>query len=140
MSSRSRRRPRATTLMEIMVVITLIGLITAAVGAIVFDVMRDGQDQIARNQAYDIEKSMEIYRLQHGSYPALNDGITALTAPPRGRPILKAVPQDPWGAAFGYASPGVENPSAIDIRSSGRDRVAITVDDVGNWPAREAGR
>jgi general secretion pathway protein G len=122
--------------MEIMVVITLIGLVTAAVGAVVFGVFSDGQEQVARNQAYELEKSLDIYRLQHGAYPTMNEGIAVLTAPPRGRPILRSVPADPWGTVFGYAVPGVENPAAIDIRSSGKDRVAVTVDDVGNWPAR----
>ena len=127
---------RAMSLIEIMVVITLIGLVTAVVGVGVFGVLGDGQDRVARSQAYEIDKSLDVYRLQHGSYPSMSEGIDVLTTPPRGRPILAAVPRDPWGGAFGYAIPGVENPGRLDVRSSGVDRTAMSADDVGNWPAR----
>jgi len=127
------KRLRAMSLLEIMVVITLIGLVTAAIGVAAINQLGKGQSDAARNQAYEIAKSMDIYKLQNGSYPSTAQGISALSNPPKGKPIMEAVPKDPWGNDYIYTSPGQKNPSKFDIRSKGSDGVEGTEDDVGNW-------
>lgn len=119
-------------LLEIMVVIALIGLIVAVISANVFGTMRGGQDDLARQQAHQLAGSFELFRLRHGAYPPSSEGISALTKPARGRPIVDTAPVDPWQRPFRYAFPGVHG-GAIDVWSVGEDGVDGSDDDVGNW-------
>lgn len=125
---------KGMSLLEIMVVITLIGLVTAAVGVAVMNQLEKGQMDTARNQAFEIGKSIELYKLQQGSYPSTSQGLTALTSPPKGKPLMDKVPKDPWGSDYIYLQPGQKNPSKFDVRSLGPDKQEGTEDDVGNWP------
>jgi general secretion pathway protein G len=130
---RSFTRQRGMSLLEIMVVITLIGLVTAAIGVAVINQLGKGQSDAARNQAYEIAKSLDIYKLQNGSYPSTGQGLSVLASPPKGKPIMESVPTDPWGNAYIYVNPGQKNPSKFDVRSKGGDGQEGTEDDVGNW-------
>ena len=121
------------SLLEIMVVITLIGLVTAAVGVAVMNQLEKGQMDTARNQAYEIGKSIELYKLQNAGYPSTAQGLDALVNPPKGKPIMERVPQDPWGNDYIYVVPGAKNTLKFDVRSKGPDGVEGSEDDVGNW-------
>lgn len=90
-----RRAARGMSLLEIMVVITLIGLVTAAVGVSVMGTLDDGQKKLARDQAFQLEEAVNGYRLKTGRLPMAAEGLAALTQPtPRaGRPSLIACPQ-----------------------------------------------
>ena len=125
---------RGMSLLEIMVGITLIGLVTAAVGVAVMNQLEKGQMDTARNQAYEIGKSVELYKLQNAGYPSTAQGLNALASPPKGKPIMERVPQDPWGNDYIYVVPGAKNTNKFDVRSKGPDGVEGSEDDVGNWP------
>ena len=126
--------PRGMSLLEIMVVITLIGLVAAAVSVAVMNQLEKGEMDTARNQAFEIGKSIELYKLQNGSYPSTAQGLQALASPPKGRPLMERVPKDPWGEDYIFTIPGQKNPSKFDVRSKGPDRQEGTEDDAGNWP------
>jgi general secretion pathway protein G len=133
--TRRRRRPqRGFSLLEIMVVITLIGLVTAAIGVAVMNQLEKGQMDTARSQAYEIAKSVELYKLQNGTFPTTGQGLTVLSSPPKGKPLMDKVPKDPWGGDYIYVIPGQKNPSKFDVRSKGPDGQEGTEDDTGNWP------
>lgn len=136
-SKKKRRAPRGMSLLEIMVVITLIGLVAAAVSVAVMGQLEQGEIDTARNQSYEIGKSIELYKLQNGSYPTTAQGLQALTSPPRGKALMERIPKDPWGEEYIYVIPGQKNPSKFDVRSKGPDRQEGTEDDVGNWPEEE---
>lgn len=127
--------PRGMSLLEIMVVITLIGLVTAAIGVAVMGQLGEGQKKTATNQAYEIGKSLELYKLNNGRYPTTAEGLQVLVTPPKGKPIMDALPKDPWGADYIYTIPGQKNASKYDIRSKGQDGQEGTEDDAGNWAA-----
>jgi general secretion pathway protein G len=131
--TRAARR-RGMSLLEIMVVITLIGLVTAAIGVAVIGQLGEGQSKAARNQAYQIAESIKIYKLNNGSYPTTGQGLSVLVTPPKGKPIMETMPKDPWGADYIYVIPGQKNPASFDVRSKGNDGQEGTEDDVGNWP------
>jgi general secretion pathway protein G len=124
---------RGMSLLEIMVVITLIGLVTAAIGVAVMNQLGKGQSDACRNQAFEIGKSLELYKLQNGKYPTTSEGLDVLAKPPKGKPIMDAVPKDPWGNDYIYTNPGQKNPTKFDIRCKGGDGQEGTEDDVGNW-------
>ena len=132
---RRRKAPRGMSLLEIMVVITLIGLVTAAIGVAVMGQLSKGQSDTGRNQAYEIAKSLELYKLNNGRYPTTAEGLQVLVTPPKGKPLMDTMPKDPWGNDYVYTIPGAKNPSKFDIRSKGPDGQEGTDDDVGNWAA-----
>ena len=121
--------PRGMSLLEIMVVITLIGLVTAVVGVAVFTAADRARRDIARQQAYDIASAVQQWRLVKGAMPG---ALAVLTEPP---PAMESVPTDPWGNAYAYVHPGTKNTRSFDIVSNGPDGIAGTDDDVGNWAA-----
>ncbi len=132
-NGRRVRALRGMSLLEIMVVITLIGLVTAAIGVAVINQLGEGQKDAARNQAYEIAKSLDIYKLQNGSYPSTAQGLSVLVTPPKGKAIMEQMPQDPWGNEYIYLNPGQKNATKFDIRSKGNDGIEGNEDDVGNW-------
>ncbi len=131
--ARRAKRVRGMSLLEIMVVITLIGLVTAAIGVAVIGQLNKGQADTARNQSYEIAKALDIYKLQNGSYPSTGQGLGVLKDPPKGKGIMDEIPKDPWGQDYIYTNPGQKNPKKFDIRSKGNDGVEGNEDDVGNW-------
>ncbi|MBI5497796.1 MAG: type II secretion system major pseudopilin GspG [Deltaproteobacteria bacterium] len=134
--ARRRRPARGMTLIEIMVVITLLGLIAAAVGVAAMNMLEQGQLDSSRTQAMELAKAMDSYKVLFGRYPSNSEGLQALVSPPGGgKPIIERVPKDPWGGDYIYTIPGVKNPGKFDIRSNGPDRTEGGGDDVGNWPA-----
>ncbi|MEW5848385.1 MAG: type II secretion system major pseudopilin GspG [Myxococcota bacterium] len=134
-AKKKRKKARGMTLIEIMVVITLLGLIAAAVGVAAMNMLVKGQSDSARTQAYEIAKAMDTYKVMYGRYPTNSEGLNALTTPPGGgKPIMERIPKDPWGGDYIYVIPGVKNPSKFDVRSNGEDRTEGGGDDVGNWP------
>jgi general secretion pathway protein G len=122
------------TLIEIMVVITLLGLIAAAVGVAAMNMLEKGQMDTARTQAMEIAKALDTYKVMYGRYPSNSEGLNALVSPPGGKSIMERIPKDPWGGEYIFTIPGVKNPGKFDIRSNGPDRSEGGGDDVGNWP------
>lgn len=121
------------TLIEMMIVIALIAIVTAAIGTFVYNSFGRAQDSTARQQAIEIAKQVELFKLQYGRYPSQSEGLQVLVAPPSGRPFMDKLPVDPWGNEYIYIYPGVMNKNKPDIRSKGDDGIENTQDDVGNW-------
>lgn len=126
--------PKGMSLLEVMVVLVLIGLVASMVSVAVMNQLTKGEMDTARNQAFEIGKSVELYKLQAGSYPTTAQGLDVLANPPRGKPLMERVPKDPWGEPYIYLIPGQKNPSKFDVKSKGPDRQEGSEDDVGNWP------
>ncbi len=92
-----------------------------------------GLARTSSNQAYEIAKSVEVFKLVHARYPTAEEGLGVLVTPPKGgRAMLDALPKDAWGNDYAYVRPGVMN-REFDVRSAGADAVFFTDDDVGNW-------
>jgi general secretion pathway protein G len=122
---RGRKRGEAGfTLVEMLVVITIIGLIMALVGPRVLNYLGESKVKAARIQIESFESSLDLFYLDAGRYPSTIEGLTALVKRPAGLaswsgPYLKSgnVPNDPWGRPYGYKSPGEHG--AYDIVSFG---------------------
>jgi general secretion pathway protein G len=134
-----KRRPaRGMTLIEIMVVITLLGLIAGAVGVAAMNMLEQGQLDLARTEATRIAGNLDTYRVLYGRYPTNSEGLNTLVSPPGGgKAIMERIPKDPWGGEYVYVIPGVKNPNKFDVRSNGPDRTEGGTDDVGNWPVEK---
>jgi general secretion pathway protein G len=125
-AARRRRRSQAGfTLVEILVVITIIGLIMALVGPRVLNYLGESKVKAAKIQIESFSSALDLYFLDLGRYPSSNEGLAALTrgnnAPGWNGPYLRGgvVPSDPWGHGYVYRSPGGRAP--YDIISLGSD-------------------
>ena len=126
--SRSARRVAQAgfTLVEVLVVISIIGLIMGLVGPRVLNYLSDAKVKATRIQIESFSSALDLYFLDVGRYPSSTEGLNALMQRPTSAaswngPYLKGatVPKDPWGAAYVYKSPGDRKP--YEIMSYGPD-------------------
>ena len=125
-----RRQHHGFTLIELIVVIAIIATLAGVVAPAVFSHVGDAKVNAARSQIEVFSLALDGYSLHNGGYPTTEQGLQALRVIPatgeaprnwRGPYLRKAVPSDPWGRAYLYASPGIANPQSYDLYSLGRD-------------------
>jgi general secretion pathway protein G len=122
----SRSGEAGFTLVEILVVITIIGLIMAIVGPRVLNYLGESKVKAAKIQIESFSSALDLYYLDVGRYPGSSESLTALVARPGNAqewngPYLKGgvVPNDPWGHPYVYRSPVEHAP--YEILSFGAD-------------------
>ena len=142
---RPRRRVRAGeagfTLVEILVVITIIGLIMALVGPRVLNYLAESKVKAARIQVESFASSLDLFYLDAGRYPSTSEGLAALAQRPGAidawnGPYLRTglVPNDPWGHPYVYRSPGEHGPyDIISLGSDGQQGGTGTAADIESW-------
>jgi general secretion pathway protein G len=106
-----RSRQAGFTLVEILVVLSIIGLIMGLVGPRVLGYLTDSKLKAAKIQVETLSGAVELFFLDNGRYPLESEGLQALVTPPAvlrtwNGPYLRTstVPLDPWGRPFKYAS------------------------------------
>jgi general secretion pathway protein G len=125
--SRSRaNRQRGFTLVEMLVVITIIALIMSLVGPRVLNYLSESKVKAAKIQIQSFSSALDLLFLDTGRYPSSAEGLNVLVKPASGMPAwngpyLKggSVPNDPWGKPYVYRSPGQR--SKYEIISYGAD-------------------
>lgn len=121
----TRRRVRGFTLIELLVVLAILTLLAGLVGPRVLNQLGGAKAKTAGVQIADLDKSLELFKLDVGRYPTTEEGLEALVKRPGAvngwsGPYLKGgVPSDPWGHPYRYASPGPNG--GIEILSLGSD-------------------
>jgi len=124
--SYSRRKTRGFTLIELLVVLVILGLLAGLVGPRVLKYLGGAKTDTAQLQIEEFGAGLDLFHLEVGRYPTTDEGLVALSVEPQGTdnwngPYLKKkdIPDDPWGNAYHYRSPG-EN-GDYDLYSLGRD-------------------
>ena len=127
------------TLIELMLVVIIIGALTAMVMPRLAG--RTEQAKISAAQAdvtANIATALKLYELDNGRYPSGEEGgLQALFSKPGNAnnwngPYLEKKPMDPWGKEYQYKSPGSHRSYDYDLYSLGRDGIESD-DDVKNW-------
>jgi len=131
-----RTREKAFTLLEIMLVVTIIALL---MGAAIYKLA--GNVEVSRHvkvqadlQAYNTQ--LRLYQSLNGFYPTTEQGLQALVSPPGNDPkpsrwtqLMTDITKDPWGTPYIYYCPGRKNANGYDLYSAGPDRTPDTADD-----------
>jgi len=136
-----RRNERGFTLVEILVVITIIGLIMALVGPRVLNYLSESKVKAAKIQIQSFSSALDLFYLDTGRYPSRAEGLGALVQPAGGTaswngPYLKGgnVPLDPWGKAYVYRSPGQHGAyDVVSLGSDGQEGGDGTAADITSW-------
>ncbi|MEA1835276.1 type II secretion system major pseudopilin GspG [Methylobacterium durans] len=128
-AARRAARQAGFTLVEVIVVLSIMGLIMSLVGPRVLGYLTESKAKTARIQVETLSSAVELFFIDNGRYPLDGEGLQALVSPPGGLaswngPYLKgaAVPKDPWGRPYLYASP--DRGRSFLITVTGQDREA----------------
>jgi general secretion pathway protein G len=127
--SRMRIRKRGqggVTLIEMLVVVTIIGLFIALVGPSLFKNVDKTRVTAARNQIDNFMTALGSYKLDTGTFPTSEQGLKALREKPAdlnqwaGPYMPKDIPKDPWDHEYVYKYPG-EHGDEPEITCLGAD-------------------
>lgn len=138
------------TLIEIMVVVTILGIIATIVTVNVLDRLDQAKVSASITQMKNLETALDEFRRDNGFYPSTEQGMGALIEKPSiGREAKRyprngylkgnTVPQDPWGCDFIYYSPGVHG-NRYEITSLGADCAEGGEDvdaDINSWESQQ---
>ena len=122
-----RNSAQGFSLIEIIVVITIIGVIVGWAANNIFGKADQAQAKIGKSKMVALSGPLDIYKLDTGKYPTTQEGLKALLTVPSGvpnwnGPYVKNAEElkDPWRNDLIYRSPGAEN-RAYEIVSLGAD-------------------
>ena len=121
-----KRRQAGVTLIEMLVVVTIIALFAALVAPRMMRKADTARVAAAHAQINSFMTALGAYKLDTGTFPTTEQGLVALRTAPSGvnqwaGPYLPAdIPNDPWGRAYVYKYPG-EHGDEPDVTSYGQD-------------------
>jgi len=139
------RRESGFTLIEIMVVLTIIAIMTALIAPQIMGRVDEARVTAAKQDIRTLETALDFFQMENFRYPTTDMGLEALVKKPEDPAIrnwraggyLKAttVPKDPWNNPYRYIQPGTKG-GPYDLYSLGADGEVggEGVDaDIGSW-------
>ena len=135
------RNKKGFTLIEIMLVVTIIGILAAVVLPRLVGRGEEARISAAKLQIENLCLAFDTFELDNGRYPTTDEGINALLTVPsnaknwKGPYLKKDIKNDPWGKPYGYKCPGTHNKD-FDLLSFGADGVEGGTDDITNWQSK----
>lgn len=122
----SESRDAGFTILEILVVITIIGLLIGLVAPAALRQLGGARVSVAKQSIERLGTVLDLYSLDMGSYPTTEQGLEALVKKPSAvsnwnGPYLKGetVPLDPWSHPFIYRNPSERPGHDYDLCSNG---------------------
>jgi general secretion pathway protein G len=125
-----RTNQRGFTLIELMVVITILALLGGIVMPRVIGRLRQARPQKAAIDIKQIGLALDMYAADNGMYPTTEQGLDALVTKPTSQPEpLNWVESyvdptkflDPWGNPYVYESPSQHEGYDYDLYTLGAD-------------------
>jgi general secretion pathway protein G len=133
---RLKKRQSAFTLLEIMLVISIIVVLLGLAISKMGNPLGFAKSVAVRADVQAIGTQLKLYESMNGYPPTTEQGLQALVSQPSTEPrpqrwyqLFKEIPKDPWGNNYIYLCPGRKNPTGFDLYSAGPDRKADTGDD-----------
>jgi general secretion pathway protein G len=129
------------TLIEMLVVVTIIGLFAAIVGPELLKHGSEARVVAAKQQIAAYQLALGQYKLDTGTYPATEQGLNALRQQPAGMEqwhgpyLTKDVTVDPWSHPYVYKFPGDhgDDPDIISYGADGQPGGSGLDADVLSW-------
>ena len=121
-----RRKDAAVTLIEMLVVVTIMALFATLSLPAVMARLEKAKIAAARTQIASFEQALTHYKLDTGAFPTTEQGLEALRTRPAnvanwdGPYLVKEIPLDPWGHRYVYKFPA-EHGNQPEIISFGAD-------------------
>lgn len=134
----TKTRNNGFTLIEIMVVLSILGLLMSIALPRMTGRTQEARIQTTKLQIENLASAVDAFEFDCGRFPTPEEGLNALREAPfdgrgwNGPYLKKAIPLDPWQEEFVYDVPGQRSVD-YDIFSKGPDRQAGTGDDIGSW-------
>lgn len=116
------------TILEVLVVLTIIALIAAAVGPRVIGYLGKAKSETAELKAQSLSSAVQLFFIDTGRYPAESEGLRILLDKPAADTswngpyiVNEDALTDPWGRLYGYVPPLADE--KFRVTSLGRDGV-----------------
>ena len=139
---KNRRKSQAgVTLIEMLVVVTIIGLFVALVAPSMFKQSDKARVTAARTQLDNFMTALGAYKLDTGTFPTTEQGLQALRVKPAdvnqwaGPYMPKDIPNDPWGRPYAYKYPGDhgDEPDIVCLGADGQTGGEGLNADITSW-------
>ena len=132
LTRRRKNKSRGMTLIEIIVVITILSLLMAAVGVAVIPQLEQAKVDRAKMDIGNIQNALKTYYAKKGNYPDTGLGLKALVD----AQILERAPLDPWDTEYVYMKEG----STPVIISYGKDKAPGGTETDADISSKELGQ
>jgi general secretion pathway protein G len=142
---RNRKRLQAgVTLIEMLVVVTIIALFAALVAPRMLRRSDAARVTAARAQINSFMTALGAYKLDTGTFPTTEEGLQALRIKPaeanqwQGPYLPQDIPVDPWGRPYLYKYPGEhgDEPDLICLGADGQPGGDGINGDVVSWKSQ----
>lgn len=127
---RNRRRQAGVTLIEMLVVVTIISMFAGLAAYKLWPHVDTARITRARTDISTLMGALEMYRMRNGVFPTTEQGLQVL------RPYLqREVPPDPWGRPYVYKYPGSQgdDPEIICYGADGKPGGEGVNADIVSW-------
>ena len=143
-ASCARASERGITLIEMLVVVTIIALFAALVAPRMMGQADKAKRTAARAQIESFMTALGAYHLDTGGYPSNDQGLNALRVKPEtvsqwaGPYLPKDIPPDPWNNPYLYKYPGDhgDEPDIISLGSDGQPGGEGNAADIVSWTSK----
>src|SRR5262252_6889918 len=120
MEMRTKIKQQGFTLLEIMLVVSIIVIILGVAISKLGNTTAIAKSMRVQADIQAIKTQLQLYESMNGFFPSTEQGLQALVTQPQ---------NDPRGSDYIYRNPGLKNPGGYDLYSAGPDRQADTADD-----------
>jgi general secretion pathway protein G len=146
--------------MELLIVLGILVMLIALAAPRLLGTRKKANIKTAQSQIGLLRGALDLYELDHNTFPSTEDGLRALIAPSSeadadpdaedgsgaatsggsGSYLDKELPKDPWGNDYQYAYPPERGSGDYpDIWSLGPDGEDNTEDDICSWSTGSQG-